>query len=141
MKLTTENKIILLVLQLQEAVKSKKLLHVLKKMTVKFPDGDQESVMLGQLNYAEELNLDGKEVIDHQVIVAYFNKRPIGWALLIGGKKTNFINVFVKKTYRRFGVGGELVDQLKNLSNKRLHGSYYSTESEAFFKQCKIKGR
>lgn len=69
----------------------------------------------------------------YTIELEFVNKRPVGVALL--DKRDGLVSIFVRKKYRRNGVGTKLINKLKNSIKKAGYGI---VGSDKFFNKVGI---
>jgi GNAT superfamily N-acetyltransferase len=76
----------------------------------------------------------GHNVENVRIAVAYDSDTPVGVSLY--DHTTGLIQVFVRKSYRRRGIGRNLVESFKN---PKTYGIYGVNESPCFFRNVGIR--
>lgn len=73
------------------------------------------------------------------IILAFENLKPV--AVAHQNSKTGKCSFFVRKKFRRMGIGTTLANIIKETSQKELYAVWGINGSENFFKKCDLEMR
>lgn len=79
----------------------------------------------------------------HKLVVAYSDGKPVGVAMAIADYYSDYqrvyIQTFVKKSFRRRGIGKSMVMEMKKQVDKPLWAFQGATGSEYFWEDVSVK--